>query len=706
MYLIMRFFRLLFFREAPEGRPAADERQQPGMEAQPQQPGREVEKEVAATVAVALSLPDLYRAHGFTVTPHLQALIDAYGGRAAVLPLGGVKGYTLRIGRPVADILSPRTELEFSIRPATQKGHVNFEYEDIGTIVGSPVAPVGRLSTGVELLLTEDGRLVGEGDGIVVTWGPPGSDWRAGLAACGAGEKGRRLGALNDLHQGWQHWEDRPLADLYRDEGFTLTPHLLERIRLYGKGALVPLGAESMIDEDGRLDWRNAPKQSIQFCDYNGIISYSVAYDHSCVVRAFGLTAAPVARTGEQQTVLYLTEDGRLIGDDQRDTMMTWGPEGCDWHASIAAILAGEPSREVDPATLPEPPPPPVKKERDAWADDREFVADTLARLKDRSTADFYRKLGFKVTPHLQELIDVYGEAEVMPTRPEVAEKITRRDGTSFMTETGWLVTEFCPREQVAWSLVGTGFEHVAEFMGCPVALVGTTHKEHINLLLAEDGRLVGENDHLIMSWGPRGCHWKAVIDAYLDGQGSHVVGLAHGDSDDPLLPEVQAAPLADLYRDKGFTVTPELLDIIATHGERGLVPPGDEGALHGDGSVNWSLAPVEAVQFGPRSDIALGADHHMFRFIAEHLGPVAPVGCTEGGTYMLLLLADGRLLASRSCFLAAWGPPGCDWRTFVAARLSGEPARGLGALHVSNKKELAAILAKEGIVPGPDLMK
>lgn len=49
--------------------------------------------------------------------------------------------------------------------------------------------------------------------------------------------------------------------------------------------------------------------------------------------------------------MLYLLEDGRLVGD-QYDSLMTWGPEGCACQPGIAARLAGEPARDLGVAPL------------------------------------------------------------------------------------------------------------------------------------------------------------------------------------------------------------------------------------------------------------------------------------------------------------------------------------------------------------------
>lgn len=162
--------------------------------------------------------------------------------------------------------------------------------------------------------------------------------------------------------------------------------------------------------------------------------------------------------------------------------------------------------------------------------------------------------------------------------------------------------------------------------MGMPVIPVGIDND--VIMLLTEDGRLVGWGEAGILAWGPRDCDWRTSVAAYLAGAEERPLGKWR--TPKPLPPEEQDMPLKELYRAKGFTLTPHLLELIETYGETVRVPRGEESAIRADGTLNWARAPEEAIEFRVRHLITLGADFRLFKRIAMPFGsPVAPVGQT-----------------------------------------------------------------------------
>ncbi|MDB6119350.1 MAG: hypothetical protein JWO08_3131 [Verrucomicrobiaceae bacterium] len=291
-----------------------------------------------------LSLPDLYRSHGFTVTPHLQELVDTYGEREVVSPMEPQTIVIKQMDGRVKDLKFRRRSIQFCHALAIKAGR-DSRHQKAEAFMGSPLVPVGYAQA-FDLLLTQDGRLVGLGDNLVVTWGPRGYDWRASIAAFLNGEPYRPLGCPEPEEPLPQEEQEAGLADLYHAKGFVLTPHLLALIETYGETAKMPLGEPAPLRADGSLDWARAPEQAMEF-HARPLISLGADFgSFKSVAKFLGTSVAPVGRTCGQDITLYLTVDGRLIGC-QKSSLVTWGVEGSDWRMSIAARLAGERARKL-----------------------------------------------------------------------------------------------------------------------------------------------------------------------------------------------------------------------------------------------------------------------------------------------------------------------------------------------------------------------
>jgi hypothetical protein len=138
---------------------------------------------------------------------------------------------------------------------------------------------------------------------------------------------------------------------------------------------------------------------------------------------------------------------------------------------------------------------------------------------------DFYVENGFTITPHLRDLIATYGSVVSTPAQPTPGAKAS---GQAWWEKIDLKEIQFCPRPMIGIGSNDREYRVISHFLGSPVAPVGSTHRGNIDLLLTEDGRLVGVHDYLVMSWGPAGCSWRESLAAYLAGEDSTVLGNAH----------------------------------------------------------------------------------------------------------------------------------------------------------------------------------